>query len=211
MTLLEVYAALTSNRINEEQAAHALGISVRSLRFQMTRHGSRLASVLATIDAIRNDEISRDDAAENLGVSVRQVNQLMLTWRVTRPLKTYLIKRKVSELKWEIRKTYAIEYISGSCTIESAAEEAGVSSRQMRRWVSDLLKQHFGMAFVDLKRLTGNRRERLAREIEGLESLNLVKQQALKALQREQKDLKNVALDQLLNEKRHVRPRKATS
>jgi hypothetical protein len=204
MNLLEVYAALRSNRIDEKGAANAFGVSVRSLRFAMSRHGARFPGLLATLDAIRNDEITRDEAAENLGVSVRQVNNLMLTWKVKRPLRTYLVRRKVSEMKWEIRKTFAIEYISGKCSIEEAAEEAEVSSRQMRRWVSDLLHEHFGLKFVDLKRLSDGKRERLAREIEAAESLDLARQQALKALLRQKKSLEETAIDQLLSKKHHV-------
>lgn len=125
----------------------------------------------------------------------------MLTWKVKRPLAPYLIRQKVAEIKWGIRKVFAIEYIAGKCTIEDAAEEAGVSSRQMRRWVSDLLKEHHGMKFVDLRHLSEGRRERLAREIEASEQLHLAQQQALKALNRGQKGLENAAIEALLTKK----------
>jgi hypothetical protein len=201
MTLLDVFNALQNREINLSEAAKALGMTDRDLKFRLTRHGARLPGILTVLDRIRRDEITRDNAATYLNVSVREVNQLMKTWRVSRPLKQYLVDRAAAKVKWEVRKKFAIEFIAAQSTIEDAAENAGVSQRQMRRWVSDLLDKHYGMVFKDLRRLTEVRRRRLADEIETAEGLELAKQQMVKAIADGKRSITDEALDRVLARK----------
>lgn len=198
MNLLDLYCSMQRKEITEEQAATVLGFSVPSLRFRVTKWGHRLPLLLATLDKIRDSNLSRAEAAKALGVSVRQVNHLMVNWNIERPIPEYLIENAAAQVKWEIRKKYAIEYIADSCTIEDAAENAGVSSRQIRRWVSELVSKHFGMTFKDLKEVTGHRRKRLADEIEVAEGLELAKQSVVRAISTGQKTVQDEALERVV-------------
>jgi len=201
MNLLDVYNLLVTKEITEEQAANTLGITVTDLRFRLTRHGHRLPLVLATLDKIGNDSISRIDAAEVLGLSKREINKLMVSWQIKRPMKENVIDRQVSKIKWEIRKKYAIDFIAGGDDIETVAEQASVSSRQMRRWVSGLLEEHFQMTYKEMMSLTDARRRRLADEIETAENLELAKQQVLKSIADGKVSLEEEALKRLMSKR----------
>lgn len=198
MTLLDVYNLLQNHEITYAEASKALGLTERDLKFRVTRYGVRLPMVLATLDCIRRDEIKRDGAAQALSVSVREVNNLMRTWRVRRPLKKYLITRTASKVKWEVRKKFAIEFISGTCTIDDAAESADVSTRQMRRWVSEPLEKHFEMPFKDVRTLSLPKRKRLADEIETAEGLEMAKQQVLNEIVSGRRSLADEAIERVM-------------
>lgn len=206
MNLIDVYSALQSKRITVEQAAAAMGMLPRTLKFRVSRWGHRLPLLLSTLDKIASNTISRGEAAEVLQVGPREINQLMKNWNVQRPIANYLVMRASSEVKWEIRKKYAIKYISGTMGIAEAAQQAGCSPRQMRRWVSEIIQKHFGMVFKDLKGLSLKKLGRLADEIETAESLDLAKQKVLKAIADGQRALGDVALDRVLAKKRRLQP-----
>ena len=197
MTLLEVYSMMEAGQINHEQAAQALGMDLKTLKFRMTKFGHRLPLVLATLDKIRNGEIERSEAADLLNVSSRQVNHLMTNWKIERPIRAYLVERAASKIKWEIRKKFAIDYIAGSKEIDEASDLAGVSVRQMRRWVSELLMKHYEMPFKDLKLVSDRRRLRLAEEIETAEGLELAKQRVLEAIADGKKAIEEEAFDRV--------------
>ena len=133
--------------------------------------------ILLTLDQIVAGAIDRNNAAKTLEVSTRQVNKLMESWSVQRPLKNYLVVRAASNLKWDIRKTFAIDYIAGRETLENAAAGAGVSGRQMRRWVVDLLKEHLGIVFKDLGKLSEALRRSISRQILAGEEIDSTTQQ----------------------------------
>lgn len=181
-TLLEIYNALATGEITKEEAAQTLGFTDQQLKLRMTKWGHRLPLLLATLDKIKADAIGRDEASQILGVSAREVNKLQESWKIARPLKKYLIERAATQIKWELRKKYAIDFIAGGMELEEAAAGAGVSTRQIRRWVSDLLKKHYEMTFKELGTLADRRRKRLADEIETAENLEIAKQQVLKSI-----------------------------
>lgn len=206
MRLLEVYSMMESGQLSHVEAAEALNMSPKILKFRMTKFGHRLPLVLSTLDKIRHDEIGRPEAAEVLGVTVRQVNHLMNNWHVERPLKAYLVTRAASKVKWELRKKFAIDFIAGNINIEQAAEAAKCSTRQMRRWVSELLTKHYEMPFKDLKLVPDRRRSRLANEIEEAEGIELAKQRVLDAIADGKKAIQEEAFDRVLAKKRRKRP-----
>lgn len=201
MQLLQVYSLLVSGEVTHEEAAHALNLTSKDLKFRMTKYGSRLPMVLEVLDKIRSDQMLRPQAAETLGVSVRQVNHLMNTWQVHRPLKEYLVDRAAAKLKWEVRKKFAIDYIAGRLDLDKAAEAAGCSDRQMRRWVSELLIKHFDMPFKDLKLVAERRRLRLAQEIETAEGIEEAKQHLVEAISDGAIDIKMAARERVLRQK----------
>ena len=199
MNLLDVYILHDRGEITDDEAAEALQMSVKTWRFHLKRHGLRLPLVLAILDKVREDRITRSEAAEALGRTERQVNMLMQNFKAPRPLKEYLLLRERAQVKWEVRKRFAIDYIAGTMALDDAAEHAEVSDRQMRRWVKDLLDKHFGMVWGDLKELDATRRYKLASQIEELEKLELRKQRALNDIASGRKTLEEEALDRLLN------------
>jgi hypothetical protein len=171
MRLIEIYNMLEKGELKLEEAARAFDMTPRNLKFRLTTWGHRLPLLLSTLDKIRDDRIDRQDAAKVLDVSGREVNHLMLAWKIKRPVKQYVVDRTRAEVKWEIRKKYAIDYIAGHMEIEDAAEAADVSERQMRRWVSEMLMKHYEMPFKDLKEVSNHRRMRLAAEIVSAEGI----------------------------------------
>jgi hypothetical protein len=189
MTLSQIYENLVSNKITEEQAATMLGMPVKSLRIRRAKLGDKLPQILGALDKINEDAITRTEAVEILKVSARQVNKLAESWGVSRPLKQYVFTRTASKIKWEIRKKFAIDYISGSANLEDAADGAEVTVRQMRRWIAELLMKHYGMPWKDLNLLTDDRRRRLADEIEEAEGLELAKQNVINAISTGKKTL----------------------
>lgn len=201
MNLLDIYASMQRGDITLEEAATAFGFTTTDMRLRMAKWGHRLPLLLATLDKIKNHNLPRDEAAQVLGVTPRQVNHLMVNWRVDRPIPDYLINNAASQVKWEIRKKFAIEYIAGTCTLEEASENAQVSDRQMRRWVADLLQKHFGMVFKDLREVTPTRRYRLANEIETAEGLELAKQAALRSVVVGEKQIRDEALDRVVSKR----------
>lgn len=198
MNLIDVYSMVQSGQLTETEAAEALGLTLTRYRSRCTKWGHRLPLMFSVMDKIRTDQITRDEAAKALGITVRAINKLSLSWKVARPVKAYLVQRTASKVKWEIRKKYAIDFIAGSGTIEDAAEAAEVSSRQMRRWVSELLMKHFQMPWKDLATLTDFKRRRLAQEIETAENLDLAKQSVVSSITRGEKTLEDEALERVV-------------
>lgn len=82
--------------------------------------------------------------------------------------------------------------------LDDAAANAGVTDRQMRRWIIDLLDRHFGMGWSDLRLLEPDRRYNLASQIEKLEDIELRKQQTLNAIA----SVEDEALERLLQKHR---------
>lgn len=204
MRLIDVFAAYDRGDLTLEDAAEALGLEVRDFKFRLSRWGLRLPLLLNTLDKLKEGKVTRDQAAEALSVSTRQVNQLMNTWEVKKPVKEYLVHNTAVQIKWEIRKKYAIDYIAGSSTIEEAADNAEISARQMRRWVSELLNKHYQIPFKDLVKVTSERRRHMATEIEEAEGLEIAKQNVLRAISTGKKDLTDAAIERVL----HSKPRR---
>jgi transposase len=159
------------------------------------------------LDKIQDGKITRNEASVALGITNRQVNHLMQTWRVQRPIANYFFEHVAAQIKWEIRKKYAIEFVAGTCTVEEAAENAQVSARQMRRWVSELLQKHFGMVWKDLRTLSDSKRRRLADEIETAEGLELAKQNVIRSITVGETTLNDVAAEIATHKRKkpHVR------
>lgn len=202
MNLLDVYNLFDKGDITQEEAASTLGMTLKTFRFRCTKWGHRLPLLLAILDKIKEDKITREEAAVALSVTAREVNQLMKSWNISRPVKEYALNKAKAEVKWEIRKRYAIDFIAGSSDIDDAAERAEVSVRQMRRWVSDLINKHFGMVWGDLKLLSNAKRKALALEVEKAENLELERQQTLNAIASGRKTLESEALDRALTRKK---------
>lgn len=210
MSLYATYQKYKQGKITEEEIAQEYGLSLRVFRLRRAKLKDRLEETLTVLDKIHSGAITRHEAAETLGVTARQVNNLQTSWKIKRPLAEYLISRATSKVKWEVRKNYAIEFIADSLTLDDAAEHANVSVRQMRRWVTELLKKHHGMVFRDLRELTHQRRLTLADEIEEAEGLENAKRSVIQAVAMGEKAIREVALERVLSKRRiaertHVR------
>lgn len=179
MSLTEVYRRYLVGNPDLETAAAEFGFTERGLAIRLAKWGDELPKILLTLDQIAEDKMDRDKAALVLGVTARQVNNLMESWGVQRPIKQYLFDREVTQLKWGVRRKFAVDYIAGTVSLNSAASAAGVSSRQMRRWVSDLLMEHHGIVFKDLAKLSIEVQHRLAEEIASGERIDVEGQSTL--------------------------------
>jgi hypothetical protein len=198
MDLLDIYASMQRGGIDADGAAKLFGLHERAMSIRISRWGHRLPLMLSLMDKLKRAEVTTAEAADVLSVSTREINRLMKSWNVRRPIKSYRLTKAASAVKWELRKKYAIDYIAGSINIEEAAMSADVTSRQMRRWVTDLLKTHRAIAWKDLKRLSNRQRWRLAGDIETAESLEMSKQQVLQSITYGQTTINEVALERVV-------------
>lgn len=203
MNYLDVYNDLQKNEITLEQACKVLGVEVKVYENKSKHWGHRFPLMLSLLDKIKNGAISTREAGFTLGIQLRQVNNIMVEMAVERPLKTYKVRREMSQVKWELHKKFAIDFIAESTSIESAAADGGVSPRQMRREVSQLLDKHFGMVYKDLAKISNTKRRRLANEIETAENLEFRHQQVLKSIADGEISLKDEAINRVIS--RHIK------
>lgn len=171
MKLLEMYVALQNGDLTTAQAAHALGIEERALKIRIARHGLRLPMVLGVLDQIHEGKLTRPQAAATLQVTPRTVNVLMKSWGADRPLAKDPLTWATSQVKWEARKKFALDLIRGTLNLDQASDAASVSTRQMRRWVSELIGRHHGMVYKDLAKIAPHRLREIANEIAEEENL----------------------------------------
>lgn len=197
MNLIDIYTMHTSGSMTDEDAAKALGVSVPGFRIRASKWGHRLPLLLATLDKIKAGTISRDEASEVLEVTPRQVNVLMNTWGVQRPVHQKRLQHERASIKWSVRKKYALDFIAERLSLDAAAESADVSVRQIRRWVSDLLRKHYDMPFKDLSRITTHRRRQLAEDIQKSEDLEEAKQHMMKAVLTGEKSVSEAAIERV--------------
>jgi transposase len=202
MPLLNAYLQYTRNKLTLEELAEFYGLTVRDMKFRISRYGDDLPKVLDVLDRIGRNAISRTEAAEELGKSARQVNALMESWKVKRPISDYLVTNEAADLKWVVRKKWAIDYIAGGVNIEDAAASAGVSSRQMRRWVSELLIKHYQMPFKDLATVPERKRSKLALEIETAEGIEYAERELVLTVARGEKTIEQIALEIVKSKKK---------
>lgn len=198
MNYLDVYNDLQRNEITLEQACKVLSIEIKAYENKAKHWGHRFPLMLSVLDKIKSGAISTAEASSILGIQLRQVNNIMVEMGVERPLKTYKVKREMSQIKWELHKKFAIDFIADSTSIETAAADAGVSTRQMRREVSKLLDKHFGMVYKDLAEISNVKRRRLATEIEAAENLEFRHQQVLKSIADGEISLKDEAINRVI-------------
>lgn len=199
MNLTDIYRRLMSGKITLAVAAEEFGLSTAGLKIRMAQWGNRMPLLLLTLDRIAAGALGRGEAAEILEVSPREVNKLMESWSVERPVSSYLIERASSSLKWDMRKKFAIEYIAGTASLETAGEGAGVSVRQIRRWVIDLLAEHHGMAFKDLRKLHSIERAAVAKQIAEGEDIGPELQRKLVEISNGSSSINSEALTRVLS------------
>ena len=203
MNYLDVYNELQRNEITLEQACKVLSVDIKTYENKAKHWGHKFPLMLSLLDKIKNGTISTAEASSILGIQLRQVNNIMVEMGVERPLKTYKVKREMSQVKWELHKKFATDFIADSASIETAAADAGVSTRQMRREVSKLLDKHFGMVYKDLAKISNTKRRRLATEIETAENLEFRHQQVLKSIADGEISLKEEAINRVIA--RHIK------
>ena len=84
-------------------------------------------------------------------------------------IKPYLVT--ASSPNWSTSREFVLSFMAAECTESEAADRAGISTRQLRRWASELLHEHFEMTLKDLLSLTQARRRRLAQKVAQAEDI----------------------------------------
>ena len=166
MSLVLLYRRFEAGELSDSEVAREFGFTLPGFRIRLTKWGDRIEPMLTVLDRILADKMTRDEAAMQLGVTGREINKLMVNWHVGRPVKAYKQVKARSKLKWLIRKAFAIMFIRGTVSLVAAADSVKVSDRQMRRWISDLLKGHGGLDWKALDSATLKVRGELAGRIE---------------------------------------------
>lgn len=150
MLRYEILYLVGSQQLQEKKAAELLGTTEKAVKATVTRLGPRVHLLPDALGPLRlqagtlkerTEQVKK--AAEALQVSVRQVRRFMESskMKLKRPI-SMEIRVKTAELaqeKWKIRQKAAISVISGAESVESAAEWAECSPRQVYRWVNKLL------------------------------------------------------------------------
>lgn len=176
MSITSLYQKYKAGKLTKERFAEKLGISPLQLTIRLGKHGDQIEKRFEILDKIAENLITRDQAALEWsgikgGVNVRTINAAMRAWGVEREMTEDMVNRVAPKVKWEVIKKYSVDFIKGTLDLVKSAEAAGISDRQLRRWVSDLLIKHYDMPFKDLKHVTQTRREALAADILLAESL----------------------------------------
>ena len=167
-TLLEVFTDLSKGDITIEKASLLLDCEERLIKMRLTRWGDKLPTLLFCLQSLQDGTVTAEAVADELQVSKRDVYQLTEKWNITlpeRPEGEYSKRRKSAATKWTRIIKAAISVIAGD-DLESAAIQAEVSERQLRRWVDKLLKEYHGIVWKDMNMLPLPRRRELARSIE---------------------------------------------
>lgn len=180
MHITPLYLKFKAGKLTKERFAEKLGISPVQLTIRLGKHGDQIEKRFGILDKISENLITRDQAAlewggVNGGVNVRTINAAMRAWGVEREMTEDMVSRVAPQVKWEIIKKYSVDFILGTLNLSASASAAGISDRQLRRWVSQLLKKHYDMPFKDLKMVTQTRRQALAADILEAESLEEAK------------------------------------
>lgn len=197
MKLLDIYTSYIEGKIAEEALAATLGISTESWHRRSAKHGERLPQALALLDQLAQGSITREQAALTFKVSLRSVNKLMLSWGIQRPVTKGMIQKVAPKIKWQIHKKYGIDFIAGRLNLVSLCASTGLSERQARRLVVNLLRKHYDMPWKDLAQVSDTKRMALARQIQEDEDLGDQKQRALKDVLLGKKTPKEAALEQI--------------
>ena len=167
------------NKITIENAAEHLNTSPRRVKQMVSYWGSRAGLLKRTLDKMDREFPSRDaysaalhSAAEQLGITRRQLNRLLNKYELPRNAinsgDTRADREETHEKaleKWEMRSKAAVSFISGAETVETAAQYAEISPRQLYRWVKKLLAAR-GVEILDLRKMTLYQRRRLATQVE---------------------------------------------
>lgn len=172
MHITPIYLKFKDGKLTKERFAEKLGISTTQLTIRLGRHGAQIERRFEILDKIADNLISRDQAAAEWGgVNVRTINSAMRAWGIEREATEDMVGRVAPKVKWEVIKKYSVDFIQGTMDLTHSAAAAGISERQLRRWVSDLLRKHYDMPFKDLKQVSQTRRQALAADILRSESL----------------------------------------
>jgi len=204
MKLHHTYQQYSTGHLTLEEAAEQLGKTPKNLKIALTKSGKRLSKAFKVLDGIADGRINTSDAAEVLGVTPREVNRLVHTWNVTRPVtkpsdKTVMPLR--ADLKWKLRKQQALRFISGELEIWEAGDNAGVSFRMMYRWASDLLKKHLEMHTRELHAMSSIERRRISLHIEDAERFEDNEIRVLNEIVAGRIELEQEALDRAIEQR----------
>lgn len=108
---------------------------------------------------------AKEHLAASLNMSSRGINRLLKRANVSiPPSKTVEMRQKqreIVQIRRNMHNLCALEFIEGSVTVVEAAEDAGVSTRQMYR-IIDKLCTAVGVNYRDLKRTTLENRHHVA-------------------------------------------------
>lgn len=161
-SLSSIYLRYTNGLITIQAAATEFGFKEAGMMIRIAKHENKLLQTLQTLDEIVENRISREQAALRLSITTRQVNSLMKSWGVARPISLRKVQESSSELKWDVRTTFAILYIGGTLNLSRSAYYAGIGERQMRRWISDLLLTYCQLTYKELSKLEMTKRSEVS-------------------------------------------------
>lgn len=174
----QVLLDVKQQRITEEHAAELLKTSIKRVRQMVTIWSPKLAKLVPAIDALLRPANSKEQqtackarVARIAKVTPRQVNRLIDYAEIVIPKPESVIIRKENHknaIKMrELRKKCAIDVIAGVNSVENAAEQAEITTRQMYRIVHKLCGLNH-VHYKDVKPLKDSQRRKIAADIEKL-------------------------------------------
>jgi transcriptional regulator with GAF, ATPase, and Fis domain len=98
----------------------------------------------SVLEAYSTKQISRTEAARMLGVTERHLSRLMKARNLTRAPSQKVLDRERVAQKRQVQRQTIIRVLKGTMTIEKAAEELEVSTRQVYRMVKTLGQEQDG-------------------------------------------------------------------
>lgn len=176
MLRYEILYLVSSQQLEEKTAAEMLDVPVRTLRAILTKYGKRVNKMPEALSPLKEQAETvfertkaLQEAAKMLKISVRQVRRLLEKNEIAIQMPLSFAKRleraENAQEKWRKRQNAALSVIAGADDMESAANFAEVSSRQMYRWVNKLLSAE-QVRIRDLQEMRRETRAELARKLE---------------------------------------------
>jgi len=162
---------LTLNQASELLTANKNSTVLRWL----ATYGKDLSFLEKSVDELQKQHLTRydrtvivDKIAERLGVTRRQVNKITQNDKLKTPSPYYEMLRQMNEENAKVKRRSrfegALAVIAGSITMDGAADEVEVSSRQMYRHVTNQLAR-VDLTVKDLKHMTIPRRVEISEEL----------------------------------------------
>lgn len=162
---LATLTRLQQGEISLAEAATTLNLSPRQISLITTKWGDRLPLLKETLES----DLPQAVKAARLNVTERQLRRLQTTYLPPRPdtgPKPYRIARERAKSKWRLYHSQAVKIVRGELSVVAAAEEIGLSKRQMHRWLEKTLTDRFGLQLQSIRPLPRPFRYALAVEVE---------------------------------------------
>lgn len=176
MHKFRVIRRVSLGQMSRHEAAELLAVDEKTVQQLQTVWADTLPTLVPLIDSLLQPKNTKRDQtkikiliANKVGITYRQVNRLLKSSEIVVPKpkssENREKRRENAKNRRKLHEKWALDVIFGHSDVESAAEQAEVSPRQMYRLCNKLTRT-VDLPFRDLAHLTGHERAKVAHQIE---------------------------------------------